>query len=201
MSALFTGLLTGLSLIVAIGAQNAYVLRRGLSRQYVGLTVGLCAGADIVLIFAGIGGVGAIFRTSPTLLEVVRWVGVAYLMGFAIVSFRRAIKPTVLLPTGHVSSSRGGVVVATLSFTFLNPHVYIDTVLLLGSIGNQYGANRWSFGLGAALGSIVWFASLGFGARAASSLMARPTTWRILDTAIGVVMLVVALDVATLHLG
>ncbi len=200
MGALLAGLLTGLSLIVAIGAQNAYVLRLGLSRQHVGLAVAICAGADVLLIFAGIGGVGSLLRASPTLLEVVRWVGVAYLVGFAIVSFRRASRPEVLLPSERVTSSRRMVAIATLSFTFLNPHVYLDTVLLLGSIGSQYGAHRWLFALGASIASIAWFSTLGFGARAAAKVMARPVTWRVLDAVIGLVMLVVALDVATLHL-
>jgi len=199
MTAALAGFLTGLSLIVAIGAQNAYVLPLGLSRTYVGLAVFICAISDVVLIFAGVAGVGRIVRSFPTLLEVFRWIGVAYLIGYALFSFWRARKSESLKPSDarHVSARK--VAVATLAFTFLNPHVYLDTVLLLGSIGNQYDGHRWFFALGASLGSILWFSSLGFGARAASGLMARSITWRILDIGIGVVMLVVALNIATMH--
>jgi L-lysine exporter family protein LysE/ArgO len=201
VGAYLAGLLTGLSLIVAIGAQNAYVLRVGLSRQHVGLAVTICALADVVLIILGVGGVGSIVASSPGVLEVVRIVGVAFLVGFALLSFRRATRTEVLLPSEEAPRSARVVAIATLSFTFLNPHVYLDTVLLLGSIGGQYGHARWLFAAGACTGSILWFSTLGFGARAAARIMARPVTWRILDGAVGVVMLLVAANVATLHLG
>jgi L-lysine exporter family protein LysE/ArgO len=197
MSAALAGLLTGLSLIVAIGAQNAYVLRLGLSRQHVGIAIALCAAADVVLIVLGIAGIGRVARTIPIALEVLKWVGVAYLVAYGVLSFRRAGRPEALLPSSGAATSRRIVVATTLGFTFLNPHVYLDTVLLLGSIGNQYGAHRWLFAAGACVGSIAWFAGLGLGARAAAPLMSRPTTWRVLDVLIGVVMLAVALSVAT----
>ena len=197
MSAALAGLLTGLSLIVAIGAQNAYVLRLGLSRQHVGIAIALCASADVVLILLGIGGIGRVAHSIPVALEVLKWVGVTYLVAYGILSFRRARRPEALLPSAGATTSRRVVVATTLGFTFLNPHVYLDTVLLLGSIGNQYGAHRWLFAVGACVGSIAWFTSLGLGAKAAAPLMSRPATWRILDVAIGVIMLVVALSVAT----
>ena len=193
MGALLAGLLTGLSLIVAIGAQNAYVLRMGLSRHHISLIVAICAASDIVLIILGIAGIGSIIRSEPSALQVLRWVGVVYLSLFAIRSFWRALRPEALLPSEALKPTRRAVVSTTLAFTFLNPHVYLDTVLLLGSIGNQYGHQRWLFALGASMSSLVWFSGLGYGARFASRLMSRPVTWRALDCAIGVVMLLIAL--------
>jgi L-lysine exporter family protein LysE/ArgO len=196
-----TGFLTGLSLIVAIGAQNAYVLRLGLARNHVALAVSICASADVALIVAGIAGIGAVVRAHPDALTVVRWIGVVYLVGYAIHSFWRASRSEVLLPADEPLRSRSVVAGAMLAFTFLNPHVYLDTVLLLGSIGNQYGDDRWWFAAGASLASIAWFSTLGFGATAASRLMARPVTWRLLDALIGIVMLVVAAKLVLTDLG
>jgi L-lysine exporter family protein LysE/ArgO len=197
MHAALAGLATGLSLIVAIGAQNAYVLRLGLARQHVGLAVAICAASDVVLIFAGVAGIGGIVRAVPAVLDIVRWVGVAYLVAYAVRSFWRAGRPGSLEPAQAAGPSVRAVALTTLAFTLLNPHVYLDTVLLLGSLGNQYGADRWRFAAGAATGSILWFSGLGFGARAAARLMSRPATWRILDVAIGLVMLAVAAGIAT----
>ena len=193
MGALLAGLLTGLSLIVAIGAQNAYVLRMGLSRHHISLIVAICAASDIVLIILGIAGIGGIIRSEPSALQVLRWIGVVYLSLFALRSFWRALRPEVLLPSEALKPTRRAVVSTTLAFTFLNPHVYLDTVLLLGSIGNQYGHQRWLFALGASMSSLAWFSGLGYGARFASRLMSRPVTWRALDCVIGVVMLLIAL--------
>jgi len=192
VGAILAGLLTGLSLIVAIGAQNAYVLRMGLSRHHVSLIVTTCALSDIVLIVLGIEGIGSIIRSAPSALQVLRWVGVVYLSLFALRSFWRALRPGALLPSKAQEPTRRAVVTTTLAFTFLNPHVYLDTVLLLGSIGNQYGHGRWLFALGASMSSLAWFSGLGYGARFASRLMSRSATWRALDSAIGVVMLLIA---------
>jgi len=192
VSVALAGLLTGLSLIVAIGAQNAYVLRLGLGRTRVALAVVICAASDVLLILLGIAGIGAIVKAAPAALTVVKWVGIAYLVAFGLRSLWRAGRPEVLLPSDSATPSRRGVAATTLAFTFLNPHVYIDTVLLLGSVGNQYGDQRWLFALGACLASILWFSALGFGARSAAPLMSRPITWRILDTGIGLVMLLIA---------
>ena len=196
MSIVLAGLLTGLSLIVAIGAQNAYVLRLGLARHHVGLAVAICAASDVLLILLGIGGIGGLIRAVPSALEVIRWVGVAYLVGYALHSFWNARRPEVLLPAQADPPSRRVIIAATLAFTFLNPHVYLDTVLLLGSIGNQYGSSRWLFALGACLASIAWFTCLGYGARLLAPLMSRAITWRILDIVIGVVMLLIAVTLA-----
>ena len=193
MHAALPGLLTGLSLIIAIGAQNAFVLRLGLARNHVGPAVIICAASDALLIAAGIGGLGALVHGVPIALQILKWIGIAYLTWYAIRSFRSAAHPEVLLAGEQDSKSLRTVIAMTLAFTFLNPHVYLDTVLLLGSIGNQYRPDQWWFALGAACGSVIWFCTLGFGARAASRLMSRPITWRILDITIGVVMLLIVI--------
>ena len=200
MNAATAGVLTGLSLIVAIGAQNAYLLRLGLTRTHVGLAVAICASADVLLIVLGTAGIGGVVRAHPDALEVLRWVGVTYLVGYALYSFWRASRRQVLLPSEVAGPTAKVVATTVLALTFLNPHVYLDTVLLLGSIGNQYGSERWLFAAGAAVASIAWFTTLGFGARTAAPLMSRPTTWRVLDMGIGVVMLLVALSLTTTDL-
>lgn len=194
MGALAAGLTTGLSLIVAIGAQNAYVLRQGLARNHIGIVVAICAGADALLILAGVSGVGVIVSRHEAVLTVLVWIGAAYLIGFGLLSFRRASRPQTLVPAAANGRGRNAVIAATLALTFLNPHVYLDTVLMLGSIANQYGPQgRWWFGGGAVLGSIVWFTGLGSGARSAAHIFAKPLTWRVLDTIIGIVMIALAI--------
>jgi L-lysine exporter family protein LysE/ArgO len=195
------GFFTGLSLIVAIGAQNAFLLRLGLARNHIFTAVAICAISDALLIALGIGGLGVIVEQSDLALEIVKWIGVTYLVIFALRSFWKARFPDALLPSEQSTRKLSAVVAATLAFTFLNPHVYLDTVLLVGSIGNQYGPDRWWFALGAAIASATWFISLGFGSRALAPLMSRASTWRILDTAIGIIMLLIAarLVVGDLH--
>ena len=201
MHAAWAGFFTGLSLIVAIGAQNAYLLRLGLTRRHVGVAVTICALSDVVLIVLGVGGIGAVVRSVPGALDACRWIGVTYLVGYAVYSFWRASRREVLLPSEAERPSVKIIVTTTLAFTFLNPHVYLDTVLLLGSLGNQFGRDRWLFAAGACVASIVWFTGLGYGAKAAAGLMARPATWRVLDVVIGVVMLLVAYSIGTTHVG
>ena len=193
MDVALAGFLTGLSLIVAIGAQNAYVLRLGLARNHVGVAVVICAGADALLIAIGVGGLGAIVQAHGDVLTAIGLIGGAYLLWFAFRSFRSALHPDVLLPSQQEPQAVAAVAVAVLGLTFLNPHVYLDTILLVGTIGASFGADRWWFALGAAIASVVWFSGLGFGARLLSPLMARPVTWRVLDAAIGVVMLTIAI--------
>ncbi len=193
MDVALAGFLTGLSLIVAIGAQNAYVLRLGLARNHVGVAVAICAGADALLIALGVGGLGAIVQAHGDVLTAIALIGGAYLLWFAFRSFRSALHPEVLLPSQQQPQAVAAVALAVLGFTFLNPHVYLDTILLVGTIGASFGADRWWFALGAAIASVVWFSGLGFGARLLSPLMARPVTWRVLDAAIGVVMLTIAI--------
>ncbi len=196
MIAFLSGLLTGLSLIIAIGAQNAFVIRQGLTKQHVLLVVAICAISDAVLIFLGVGGLGALIQGLPWLLEVIRWFGVAYLTWFGIKSVRSVFKEQVLDATGVQSGSAGKAVAAVLGFTLLNPHVYLDTVILLGSIGNQFGTDKWWFATGAAVGSVLWFSAIGFGAKAASGLMKKPVFWKVLDSIIAVVMFSIAILLA-----
>lgn len=186
-----TGALTGLGLIVAIGAQNAYVLRQGIHRQHVAIVVAICALSDALLIILGVAGVGALIADHPTALNIMKWLGAAYLVWFAITSFRSALKPQALELSGPVK--RSGVIATTLALTYLNPHVYLDTVLMLGNIANQHGTDgRWWFAGGAVTGSIVWFSALGFGARAVAPWMSKPSVWRVLDVIIGCMMLLIA---------
>ena len=192
------GLLTGWSLIVAIGAQNAYVLRQGLARRYVGVVVAICSVSDLVLILAGIAGIGTIVEKAPVALDVVRWLGVAFLVGYGVSSLLRARRTQGLeAARAGVGSVRAAAVTA-MALTWLNPHVYLDTVLLLGSIANQHGDGRWWFGAGAALASLLWFTTLGYGARLAHGLLASARAWQVLDVLIGLTMIVIA---ATLALG
>ena len=192
MHAAIPGFFTGLSLIVAIGAQNAFLLRLGLARNHIFTAVAICAASDALLIALGIGGLGVVVEQSDLALEIVKWVGVTYLVLFALRSFWKARFPEALVTSEQTSRKLSAVIAATLAFTFLNPHVYLDTVLLVGSIGNQYGSDRWWFALGAAIASATWFISLGFGSRSLAPLMSRTSTWRVLDTAIGVIMLLIA---------
>jgi L-lysine exporter family protein LysE/ArgO len=194
--AFLPGFLTGLSLIIAIGAQNAFVIRQGLTKKHVLLVVAICAFSDAALILLGVAGLGALISGLPWLLEIIRWFGVAYLSWFGIRSIRSAFKNQALDASGAQSGSAKTVVLAVLGFTFLNPHVYLDTVILLGSIGNQFGPDKWWFALGGAVASVVWFSSIGFGARAASRFMAKPVFWKVLDLVIAAVMFGIAIMLA-----
>jgi L-lysine exporter family protein LysE/ArgO len=191
MLAIPAGFLTGLSLIVAIGAQNAFVLRQGLRRQHVLAVVLVCAFSDALLIVLGIAGLGAAIHSAPLLLEIFRYGGAAYLLWFAIGAIRRAIRPNALVESAKQIDSLRQTIVTALALTYLNPHVYIDTVLLLGSIANQF-QDRWLFGLGAAAASFTWFFSLGFGASWLGKYVKRPIFWRILDIFIAIVMITIA---------
>ena len=185
------GLGTGLSLIVAIGAQNAYVLRQGLRREHVGVVVAICALSDAGLILAGVTGIGVIVEQAPWVLTVIRLGGAAFLLAYGFLAARRAMRAE------HLSADTHGVplplrqaVLTTLALTWLNPHVYLDTVLLLGSIANsQPGSEKWAFAGGAAAGSLLWFGALGYGARLLSGVFARPRAWMILDIVIAIVMI------------
>lgn len=197
MISIFSGFFTAISLIAAIGAQNAYVIRQSLTRKHVLLVVVICALADAVLIIAGIAGLGALITSAPMLMEFIRWFGVAYLGWFGIKSVRSAFKNQSLDAGTAQSAGRKQVVLSILGFTFLNPHVYLDTVILLGSIANQFQSDRWWFGFGAMMSSVVWFFSIGYGAKAAAKYMAKPVFWKILDLVIAVVMFSIAILLAT----
>jgi L-lysine exporter family protein LysE/ArgO len=195
MIAFLPGFFASLGLIVAIGAQNAFVIRQGLTRQHVFVVVAICALCDAALIALGIAGLGAIIKGLPWLLEVIRWFGVAYLTWFGIKSVRAAFKNDVMDASGTQTTSLKKVVAAVLGFTLLNPHVYLDTVILLGSISNQF-ADKWVFGFGALSASALWFSSIGFGAKAASRFMSKPIFWRVLDSLIAVIMFSIAFYLA-----
>ena len=181
---------------MAIGAQNAFVIRQGLTRQHVFLVVAICALSDALLIFMGVAGLGALISGLPWLLEIVRWFGVGYLTWFGVKSLRSAFKAQSLDASGVQSGNVKTVILSVLGFTFLNPHVYLDTVILLGSIGNQFGQEKWWFALGGAVASVMWFSSIGFGAKAASRFMAKPIFWKVLDLVIAVVMFSIAIMLA-----
>ena len=191
MGSVFAGFGLSLALIVAIGAQNAFVLRQGLRREHVLPVVVTCAVADAVLICAGVAGLGAVVAGAPTALTVVRWGGAAFLAGYAVLAARRALRPGDLTPLDRPPATLRATLLACLAFTFLNPHVYLDTVVLLGAVAQQY-PSRWAFGAGAATASVVWFAALGLAARPLASLLASPAAWRIVDGVIAVVMAVLA---------
>ena len=199
-SVLLAGFAAGLGLIVAIGSQNAFVLRQGLLRQHVGPVVAVCALSDPALIGAGVVGLGTLVEAAPAAVDVLRWAGAVFLTAYAALFFRRAWRGGGALTAsgdagrGSVAGSVAVVAVVTqaVALTWLNPHVYLDTVLLLGSIASTYGDARWVFGVGAGLGSIVWFVGLGYGARLLSPLFARPASWRVLDVLVGLTMLVIA---------
>lgn len=198
LAAALTGLAFGLSLIVAIGAQNAFVLRTGLRRVHVLPVVAVCALSDALLIAAGVAGLGTLVDQHPAVLTVARLAGTAFLLGYAVVAARRALRPAGALTTEDADAAaptRVWPVVATcLALTWLNPHVYLDTVVLLGSVAGTHGADRWWFGGGAVLGSLLWFTGLGYGARLLRPLFARPGAWRVLDGVIALVMTAIALS-------
>lgn len=198
MFAFWPGLFTGLSLIIAIGAQNAFVIRQGLTRSHVFAVVAICTIIDASLIALGIGGLGAAIQGLPWLLEVIRWFGVAYLTWFGIKSIISATKSESLDASGVESKSLGKVIATVVTLSLLNPHVYLDTVIFVGGVGNTFGENRWSFALGAMLASALWFTGIGYGAKAASRFMSKPIFWKVLDSLIAVIMFTLAVMLATL---
>jgi L-lysine exporter family protein LysE/ArgO len=187
------GFLTGLSLILAIGAQNAFVLRQGLRREHVGAVVAVCAGSDAVLIAAGVGGFGAMSRIAPWLGEAMRWAGVAFLLVYGALRFRAAARGgEALKPAPGAAAPLATVLATCLVLTWANPHVYLDTVVLLGSISAQYAPHGLAFGVAAMLGSLSFFAALGYGARFLAPLFARPRAWVWLEIGVGLTMWVLA---------
>ncbi|WP_400995480.1 LysE/ArgO family amino acid transporter [Agromyces sp. GXQ0307] len=232
LSVLAAGLGLGFSLIVAIGAQNVFVLRQGIRREHVFVVAAICTVSDALLIVAGVGGMGAMLQAMPWLVGVARWAGAIFLVGYAVLAARRAwrgsesglvVDPDEQTSGGRVARSthqdpgegldtgagapysttglatRTGarllpVVLTVLALTWLNPHVYLDTVVLLGSVGATHGDARWTFALGAAIASAVWFFGLAYGARLLGGVLASPRAWRVLDGIIAVVMLAIAVS-------
>ncbi|MEV5847154.1 LysE/ArgO family amino acid transporter [Streptomyces sp. NPDC048179] len=191
LTAAAAGFGSGLSLIVAIGAQNAFVLRQGVRRDAVLAVVGICALSDAVLIALGVGGVGAIVVAWPDAVRAVGLIGGVFLLCYGVLAARRVLRPGTgaLVAEGEAAGSRRRAVLTCLAMTWLNPHVYLDTVFLLGSLAADRGDLRWTFGLGAALASLCWFAALGFGARLLGRYLARPAAWRVLDGLVALTMI------------
>jgi len=216
---LLAGFGLGLSLIVAIGAQNLFVLRQGIRREHLLAVVAVCAVSDAVLILLGVSGVGLVLQAVPWLLDVVRWAGAAFLTVYGVLAARRAVRPNGqtlrAVPETAASDARttdaGGTLVRTrptrlattvltcLALTWLNPHVYLDTVFLLGSVATTHGDGRWVFAAGACAASLLWFTGLGFGARFLGRWLDTPRAWRILDAAIALVMFAIALSLVLPH--
>jgi L-lysine exporter family protein LysE/ArgO len=193
--ALTTGLFTALGLLVAIGAQNAYLLRLGTTapiRVMLPLIL-FCSVSDAVLYAAGVAGIGAVTSLSPWLMTAFQIVAVGFLLAYGATALWRATRSEALVVA---SASRTPSVWAALgtvaAFTWLNPHVYLDTCVMIGSLSQRFGEDKWVFALGATIGSWLWFFSLGFGARLLRPMLANPRTWRILDSSIALIMFAVA---------
>jgi L-lysine exporter family protein LysE/ArgO len=246
LTPLLAGVGLGLSLIVAIGAQNLFVLRQGIRREHVLVVAAICALSDLALIIVGVSGVGAVMQAVPWLVDVIRWSGAAFLVAYGLLAARRTIRPsgvaldargggdapgrsdagagtpaasdgpgasgghgttgiataTGTTTTARRATARSGLLAAVLTclaLTWLNPHVYLDTVFLLGSVANTHGDGRWAFALGAGLASIAWFFGLAYGARLLGGVLASPRAWRVLDAVIAVVMIVLGVSLVLPH--
>src|SRR6476620_1735163 len=195
-SPLLVGFIASFTLIAAIGAQNAYVLRQGIRREHVLPVVAVCTVSDIALISAGIAGVGALISAHPGALNIAKFGGAPFLIGYGLLAARRALRPSSLTPSESAPARLIDVLLTCAALTFLNPHVYLDTVVLLGALANEHRDERWLFGIGAVTASAVWFFSLGLGARRLTSLFAKPMTWRILDGLIAVMMIGLGMSLA-----
>lgn len=188
-SAALSGFLLGASLIIAIGAQNAFILRQGLLRQHVFILCLICALSDALLIAAGVAGLGSLISQSPRLISVVTIGGAVFLFSYAFIAFRRAANPHAMQAANVGEGSLKAAVGTALALTFLNPHVYLDTVVLLGGLSARFEGNlRLAYGMGAVVASFVWFFALGYGARLLQPVFAKPAAWRVLDVLIGLVM-------------
>ena len=193
LASAIAGFLLGFSLIMAIGAQNAFVLRQGLRAEHVLALVLTCAISDAILIAAGVAGFGALVDAYPQAVDLARWGGAAFLICYGGLSFRAALRGgEALEDKGRGASSRAAAVATCLMLTWANPHVYLDTVVLLGGLSSQYPF-PWVFGLGAMLASFVFFFSLGFGARLLRPLFTSPRAWQVLDVIVGLTMWLIAL--------
>ncbi len=190
---MLVGFGTGLSLIAAIGAQNAFVLQQGIRRQHVLAVVLICGLTDALLEFAGVAGIGFVVERAPVVIEIFRWGGVVFLLWYAWGAVRRALRPIGLVAAEGSQATLKQTVLACLAITYLNPHVYLDTMVLMGSVGNAQGdPGRWWFALGGALASVGWFALIGYGARALTRFFASPRSWQVLDWCVAAVMVAIA---------
>ncbi|HWU62057.1 MAG TPA: LysE/ArgO family amino acid transporter [Ensifer sp.] len=199
LSIFATGFATSLGLIVAIGAQNAFLLRQGLRREHVLVLASICAVSDALLISAGVAGFGAAMKALPWLELVMRYGGAAFVALYGLKSLWSALHVDAgLSPADAPAMPLRTAVLTCLAFTWANPHCYLDTVVFLGSISTRFAPHQWTFGAGAATASVVFFFALGYGARFAAPLMARPAAWRILDAGIGMIMGAIAIRLVTL---
>ena len=244
LSPVLAGLGLGFSLIIAIGAQNLFVLRQGLRREHVLAVAAICAISDAALIALGVSGIGVVLQAVPWLVDVVRWAGALFLVAYGVLAARRAWRPSgealgggdaahpaaaethratppahthtgdALEPDASASAVRSDIRTATaptararlipvlltcLALTWLNPHVYLDTVFLLGTVANTHGDQRWLFAAGAMAASLIWFFGLAFGARLLGRWLSTPRAWRILDAVIAVVMIVLGISLVLPH--
>lgn len=190
----FTGFGTGAGLIIAIGAQNAFVLSQGIRKKNIFLIPLICAICDAILILAGVAGMGTLIERSPFLIRAASWGGASFLFFYGLRSFKSAYKNQGGLDKrGEKDQSRGQIILMTLAITLLNPHVYLDTVVLLGSMSGTFpGMGRYYFGIGALTASFIWFFSLSLGAVKLAPLFRKARTWQILDVLIGIIMWIIA---------
>ena len=197
LDAVVQGYLVSVSLILAIGAQNAFVLRQGLRREHVAAVVAVCALSDAVLIGAGVAGFGSLSAALPWFGEAMRWLGVVFLLVYGALRFRAAARGGEALQPSDAGAAPLGKVLATcLLLTWANPHVYLDTVVLIGSISAQYAPFQLAFGVAAAFGSLSFFTALGFGARLVAPIFARPAAWVWLEVGVGLTMWAIAAGLA-----
>jgi L-lysine exporter family protein LysE/ArgO len=197
MTAFLAGFALSLSLILAIGAQNAFVLRQGIRRSHVGLVVAACVASEAILIFAGVAGFGALMERFPEIEPITRWGGAAFILGYGFLSLKNAIWANDALQAAETEAQSAKAALLTcLALTWLNPHVYLDTLVLIGAVAAQYGEERWLFGWGALAASTVFFVILGYGARALQPVFSKPSAWRVLDAGVGILMICLAIAVA-----
>ncbi len=197
ISAALHGFVTGLSLILAIGAQNAFVLRQGIRREHVGAVVALCTVSDAVLIGCGVAGFGAVTAALPWIVPAMRWFGVAFLLWYGWLRFQAARRGgEALMPAQDAPAPLGQILATAALLTWANPHVYLDTMVLLGSLSTHYAPEEAAFGAGAALSSLSFFAALGYGARLLAPLFAAPKAWVVLEIVVGLTMWTIALTLA-----
>ncbi|MEL6783730.1 MAG: LysE/ArgO family amino acid transporter [Pseudomonadota bacterium] len=195
LAAAVQGFVTGGGLIVAIGAQNAFILRKGLLRQHVFILCLVAAISDAVLIALGVAGFGTLVRQNPTVLLLITVAGALFLAAYALFALQRALRPSAMEAAQKVQPSLQGALITLFAFTFLNPHVYLDTVLLVGGISAQFAEpQRTAFGVGAMTASFVWFFSLGYGARWLEPVFRKPSAWRVLDALIAIIMALLSLS-------
>ena len=219
LASVLAGLGLGFSLIIAIGAQNLFVLRQGLRREHVFVVAAICATSDALLIALGVSGIGLVLQAVPWLVDVVRWAGAAFLVVYGLLAARRAWRGSdqgLDVESAPVSAAEGAgvtaprpatatrtralpVVLTCLALTWLNPHVYLDTVFLLGTVASTHAEQRWLFAAGAMAASVIWFFGLAFGARYLGRWLSTPRAWRILDAVIAVVMIGLGVSLVLPH--